>query len=88
MIVVGAWAIASPWALGFSSISPAKWNVLFIGLVMVLINVWMLFGDAVAVGTEENVEVEVEKRGSEISSESDNSTRNSTTPKGRKENQK
>ncbi len=45
MAFLGIWAMASPWVLGFSSISIAKWNSLITGLVVVLFNVWIIFGD-------------------------------------------
>lgn len=35
----------SPWLLGFSSISLMKWSNLLIGLIIVLINVWIIFGE-------------------------------------------
>ena len=47
MVAVGVWAMISPWVLGFSSISVARWNSLIIGLAVVLVNVWIIFGDAV-----------------------------------------
>ncbi|OGZ53377.1 MAG: hypothetical protein A3B25_02035 [Candidatus Ryanbacteria bacterium RIFCSPLOWO2_01_FULL_48_26] len=46
MVVVGIWAMISPWVLGFSSISVAKWDSLIIGLIVMLSNVWVIFGSA------------------------------------------
>ncbi len=45
MVVAGIWAIISPWVLGYSSISTAKWNSLIVGLVAVLLNIWIIFED-------------------------------------------
>jgi hypothetical protein len=42
---IGALLLISPWTLGFSDISLAKWcNVLF-GLLLIMINAWIIFGD-------------------------------------------
>ena len=46
MGAAGVWAIASPWILGFSSISIAKWNSLILGLVLVITNAWTIFEGA------------------------------------------
>jgi hypothetical protein len=46
-LTIGALLLVSPWALGFSDISLAKWcNVLF-GLLLIMINAWIIFGDPV-----------------------------------------
>ncbi len=45
MVVLGAWMMVSPWVLEFSSISLAKWNALVVGLLLVLVNAWMIFDD-------------------------------------------
>jgi len=42
---LGVWLILSPWLLEFSSISIMKWNNLCIGTVLVLVNVWIIFGE-------------------------------------------
>ena len=60
MVAVGVWAMISPWVLGFSSSSVAKWDSLIIGLIAVLVNVWILFGGA----TEEKTAAESEKAAS------------------------
>jgi len=44
-VVVGIIMIASPWVLGFSDISLAKWCNVLIGLVLVLMGAWMMFGE-------------------------------------------
>jgi hypothetical protein len=43
-LTLGIWLIVSPWLLGFSSISVMKWSNLMVGLLLVLINVWIIFG--------------------------------------------
>jgi hypothetical protein len=42
--VIGIILIVSPWVLGFSDISVARWCNVFIGLALVLISAWELFG--------------------------------------------
>lgn len=37
--------MVSPWLLGFSSISVMKWSNLIAGLILVLVNVWVIFGE-------------------------------------------
>jgi hypothetical protein len=43
-LIVGIWILISPWLLGFSSISVAKWSNVAAGLILVLIALWSLFG--------------------------------------------
>ncbi len=43
-LVLGVWIMISPWILGFSSITLMKWSNLIVGLVLVLINAWVIFG--------------------------------------------
>lgn len=42
-IVLGLWLVASPWALGFASVSTAVWNVALCGAVIILSAVWALY---------------------------------------------
>jgi len=44
-LILGAWLMISPWLLGFSSISLMKWSNLLVGLIIVLVNVWIIFGE-------------------------------------------
>lgn len=41
---VGLWLAVSPWVLGFSSISVMKWNNIAIGVGIILVNMWSIFG--------------------------------------------
>jgi hypothetical protein len=43
-LILGAWILVSPWLLGFSALGFMKWSNVLIGLVLVLINAWALFG--------------------------------------------
>ena len=51
-LAVGIWILVSPWLLGFSSISIMMWSNLIAGVVLVLINVWAIFGDEKTDDTE------------------------------------
>jgi len=42
---LGVWVLISPWLLGFSSISIMKWSNLLVGLSLVLIGIWAIFGE-------------------------------------------
>jgi len=42
---LGLWVLVSPWLLGFASISIMKWSNLLVGLVLVLLNAWIIFGE-------------------------------------------
>ena len=42
---IGIIMIISPWIFGFSDISLAKWCNVLIGLLLVLMSAWMLFGE-------------------------------------------
>lgn len=44
--VIGIIMIISPWVLGFSDVSLAKWCNVLIGLVLVIMNAWIIFGEA------------------------------------------
>ncbi|RJQ29516.1 hypothetical protein C4571_01570 [Candidatus Parcubacteria bacterium] len=44
-IGLGVWIIVSPWILGFSSISIMKWSNVIVGMCLVLLHVWMIFGE-------------------------------------------
>jgi len=44
-LVIGIIIIISPWILGFSDISLAKWCNVLVGLLLVLIGAWAIFGD-------------------------------------------
>jgi tetrahydromethanopterin S-methyltransferase subunit E len=45
-LVIGIIIIISPWVLGFSDISLAKWSNIIVGLVLVLMNAWIVFGES------------------------------------------
>lgn len=44
--VIGIIMIISPWILGFSDISVAKWCNVLLGIALVLVSAWSLFGGA------------------------------------------
>ena len=52
-LVAGLWVIASPWILGFSGITLAKWSNVIAGVVIVLIPFWEIFGGRQKVGGPE-----------------------------------
>jgi hypothetical protein len=41
-IVLGAWVLVSPWLLGFSDISLAKWSNVLCGLVLIIAGAWTM----------------------------------------------
>jgi SPW repeat-containing protein len=45
-LIIGVIMMISPWILGFSDISVAKWCNVLLGLAIVLLNAWMIFGQA------------------------------------------
>ena len=47
-LVIGIIMISSPWILGFADISLAKWCNVLIGLVLILMAAWGMFGDQAA----------------------------------------
>jgi SPW repeat len=42
---IGIIMIASPWLFGFSDVSLAKWCNVLIGLLLVIMSGWVLFGE-------------------------------------------
>ena len=44
-LVVGIIMIISPWVLGFSDVSLAKWCNVLIGLLLVVMAAWTIFGE-------------------------------------------
>lgn len=47
---IGAWAIISPWILGVSGVSLAKWSSVITGLILVILSLWELFGNEKVAG--------------------------------------
>jgi hypothetical protein len=45
-LVIGLMMIISPWVLGFSDISLAKWCNILLGLALAIMSAWRLFGEA------------------------------------------
>jgi hypothetical protein len=43
--VLGIILIASPWVLGFSDVSLAKWCNVLVGLALTLMGAWAIFGE-------------------------------------------
>ncbi len=41
---LGIWILISPWLLGFSSITVMMWSNLIAGVILVLVNLWAIFG--------------------------------------------
>lgn len=44
-LVVGVFVLISPWLLGFSDITLARWGNVLCGLILILASVWTLYGD-------------------------------------------
>ncbi|MDR3582710.1 MAG: SPW repeat protein [Candidatus Pacebacteria bacterium] len=43
-LFIGALVLVSPWILGFADVSLARWLNMICGAVLVLVNVWMIYG--------------------------------------------
>lgn len=41
-LVIGFWILLSPWLLEYSDITIAKWSSIICGLILILVNVWIL----------------------------------------------
>ena len=41
-IVIGVWLVISPWVLGFSDSVLVKWSNVLCGLVLIVMNAWVL----------------------------------------------
>lgn len=37
-VVIGAWAVISPWVLGYSSVTVATWNAVIVGAIVLLVS--------------------------------------------------
>lgn len=44
-LILGSWVLISPWVLGFSGITFAKWSNVVAGIVLVLLPLWEMFSD-------------------------------------------
>lgn len=44
-LVLGIWILISPWLLGFANISLMKWSNLLAGLIIILMNAWIIVGE-------------------------------------------
>ena len=55
-LIVGAFVLISPWLLGFSDITLARWGNVVCGLILILLNVWAIYGGRPALpGPADNV---------------------------------
>ena len=43
-LVLGIWILVSQWILGFAEITPALWSNVIVGLLIVIVALWELFG--------------------------------------------
>jgi len=43
-LVIGLLMIISPWVLGFSDISLAKWCNILLGLILAVVALWRIYG--------------------------------------------
>ena len=41
-VILGAWLLASPWLLGFSHQTIAAYNIMAVGLVVVILSLWSM----------------------------------------------
>ena len=44
-LFLGVWILISPWLLGFNSITVMMWSNLIVGVAIILVNIWTIFGD-------------------------------------------
>ena len=44
-VVLGAWLVVSPWALGFDGIALAMQNAVFTGTLVIVLSLWVLATD-------------------------------------------
>lgn len=51
--VIGIMMISTPWILGFSDISLAKWCNVLIGVLLVILSAWAIFGDSAVAPIEQ-----------------------------------
>jgi hypothetical protein len=43
-LILGAWIIISPWLFGVDAIGSIKWSNVLVGLALVVMNAWKIFG--------------------------------------------
>ena len=43
-LILGGWILISPWLLGFSGITIMTWSNVIVGVALVLVNLWSIFG--------------------------------------------
>lgn len=46
-MITGLWLILSPWLLGFHEVTLIKWANVLVGIFLVLLNAWVIFGEKV-----------------------------------------
>lgn len=44
-LAAGAWILISPWLLGVSGIAIITWSNVLIGLILILLNLWRIYGE-------------------------------------------
>ncbi len=43
-LVLGLWVLVSPWVLGFYGINTALWSNIAVGILIIVVALWELFG--------------------------------------------
>ncbi|MEK7146638.1 MAG: SPW repeat protein [Patescibacteria group bacterium] len=44
-LILAVWVFVSPWALGFYEINLALWSNLIAGIAIVVLNLWLIYGE-------------------------------------------
>lgn len=44
-LVLGVWVLLSPWILGLNQISVIMWSNLAVGVALILMSLWRIFGE-------------------------------------------
>lgn len=51
-LLIGLWLVVSPWLLGYASITVMKWSNTIVGIALVVINMWIIYGSKVGKSSE------------------------------------
>ncbi|TSC89627.1 MAG: hypothetical protein G01um10143_117 [Parcubacteria group bacterium Gr01-1014_3] len=43
-LIVSLWVLVSPWALGYSFVTPALWSAIISGVLIFILAIWGIFG--------------------------------------------
>ncbi|HTY39794.1 MAG TPA: SPW repeat protein [Candidatus Paceibacterota bacterium] len=62
-LAIGVWVLLAPWLLGVSGVAVIMWSNLLAGLILILMNLWQIFGQPVSADGPGSTDGSADKNG-------------------------